>query len=267
MDLLTLSDGGKVGELIIYDDIGYDPWFGEGVDAKSVHAALKDAGDKLEHLTVRINSPGGSVRDGNAIYNELHRHKAHVVVEIDSLAASAATVIAMAGDEIHMAKNGLFMIHEASGGAWGNAHDLETTAQVLRKINDTAGEVYAARTGRAKDELLSWMKDELWMTADEALTNGFITKVNPAKPAPALSTDAKQRGQRMLATFRHAPEQALQMYGGALSQFADRTLRTSTPPNVTTPRSEAPQPVPAALRPTALGRLATEARGVRLRNL
>ena len=256
MELLTLSNGGKTGEMIIYDDIGYDPWFGEGITAKSVHSALAEA-KNLEELTVRINSPGGSVRDGNAIYNELHRNKARIIVEIDSLAASAASVIAMAGDEIRIAKNGLVMIHEASGGARGNAKDLEVTAQVLRKISSVAGEVYAARTGRDLAEILNWMADEKWMTADEAVSFGFATRVNPPKSAPPPTQQAKERGERMVATFKHPPEEVVRMYASARPED----------PKMTAPPREAPRGAPPAIVPTALGRLATEARGFRLGNL
>lgn len=262
MELLTLSNGGKTGELMIYDDIGYDLWSDGGVTAIGVHEALARA-DKLEELTVRINSPGGSVRDGNSIYNELHRHAARVIVSIDSLAASAASVIAMAGDEIHIAKNGLVMIHEASGGARGRAKDLETTAKVLRKISESAADVYQARTGRSKEEILQWMADETWMTADEAFANGFVTKVLPAKTAPALTPEQRARGERMLSTFDHPPEAVIQMFA--------RTRRapdTVPPPNMTTAPREPSQGAPPAIVPTALGRLATEARGVmRLGNL
>jgi len=216
MDILTLSNGGKSGELLIYEDIGENWWTGGGVSAVLVHKLLKDAGDKLEELTVRINSPGGVVTDGSAIYNALNRHKARVIVEIDGIAASAASVIAMAGDEIRIAKNALIMIHEASGGTWGDAADHEKTAGVLRRMSNAAIDIYAARTTTPRETLVEWVRDETWLSADEAIAAGFATHVIAAKEPPKGAWNPKA-----VLKYKHVP----QSLTARLSALGDESVK------------------------------------------
>jgi len=260
MGLLTLSANGKSGELLIYDEIG-PGWWDEGITHQAVARELREA-PELAEITVRINSPGGSVRHGNAIYNELNRHKARVVVEVDSIAASAASVIAMAGDEINLAGNALLMIHEAWGMVQGTASEMETTARVLRKMTEGAADIYAARTGRDKAELLTWMADTTWMSADEALEYGFATKVHANKQKPAEAPKSRWQGDTLLRIAGgDVPDRIRQ-------QLHLAPMREETrPPSLQTPPSGGSQGARPAIVPTALGRLATEARGMRLGNL
>ena len=123
--------------------------------------------------------------DGLAIYNLLAQHKAKIVVEIDGLAASAASVIAMAGDEIHMAENALMMIHPASSMAFGTADDMRDTADILEKITDNLVNIYTARTGRPREELAALVDNETWLTASEALELGLITDITADKAVAA----------------------------------------------------------------------------------
>ena len=155
-------------------------WFDEDpVTAKSFAKELKAAG-KVKNLDIYINSPGGSVFDGSAIYSQLKRHTAKKTVYVEGLAASIASMIAMAGDEVVMPDNALMMIHRASGGVLGNAQDMRKTAEVLEKVESSIIAAYQAKTGRDPDELAEMMADETWMTAQEAVALGFADRTtNP----------------------------------------------------------------------------------------
>lgn len=174
------ADG--VTEILIYDEIGY--W---GVTAKDFVMALAQVGDGP--INVRINSPGGDVFDGMAIYNALKARTAPVTVTIDGLAASAASYIAMAGSEIVMGELSMLMIHNAWGLVIGNRHDMLDSAATMEKIDGLLAGVYAARCGMTPAECAALMDAETWFTAQEAidakLGDSMVTK--PAASAPALA--------------------------------------------------------------------------------
>ncbi|RWX28948.1 Clp protease ClpP [Rhizobium leguminosarum] len=170
-----VENGGTVIDL--YDEIGY--W---GTDARGFRARLKDAtGD----ITLRINSPGGDVFDGIAIYNDLLAYDGKVKVEVVGLAASIASIIAMAGDEITIADNAMFMIHNAWTIGVGNRHDMADVAAVLTKIDDALARTYAARTTTGIRSIKQMMDDETWLSAKEAKEAGFATSVGSAAEAKA----------------------------------------------------------------------------------
>lgn len=166
----------KDAEIWLYDEIGGGGWFSEGISAKKFADDLNALG-KLSTITLRINSPGGDVFDGIAIYNILKQHPARVIVNIDGLAASIASVIAMAGDEIRMADNALMMIHEAWTVGMGNAGDFRETADRLDKVNGSILGAYAKKTGKDQKELAAMMAAETWMTAQESLDHGFVHSI------------------------------------------------------------------------------------------
>lgn len=161
-------------EVYIYEDIG-ESWFG-GVSAKQFAADLKALG-AVTTINVHINSYGGEVFDGVAIYRQLASHPARVISHIDGVAASIASVIAMAGDEIHIAESAMIMIHNASGGAFGQAGELRKLADLLDTITATIADVYVARTGQDRAAVLSFMGEETWFTADMAVELLFADKV------------------------------------------------------------------------------------------
>lgn len=175
-DFRALSTGGT--EIEIYDEIS--PW---GVDAKSFRSRLKEAkGD----LTVRINSPGGIVTDGVAIYNDLLAYPGRKRIEITGLCASIATIIAMAGDEIAIADNAFFMIHNAWGIALGDHRDMRATADVLSKMSDAMARTYAANAKNLGIRAIKqMMDDETWFTGKEAKEAGFATEILSATQAKA----------------------------------------------------------------------------------
>lgn len=166
---------GNQGEIWLYDQIGAG-FFGEGITAKSFQKELTALG-KVGVINLRINSPGGDVFDGFAIYNQLKSHPARVVVDIDGVAASIASIIAMAGDEIRMAKNSLMMIHNPQGVAAGGEDEMHRVAALLKTVKGNLAETYVDRTKNKKPQIEQWMDDETWFTAEAAHQYGFTDKV------------------------------------------------------------------------------------------
>ncbi|MBD8008301.1 head maturation protease, ClpP-related [Acinetobacter pecorum] len=162
----------------IYDPIGYDYWDDSGVTAKRISAALRslDGAD----VVVNINSPGGDVFEGLAIYNLLREYKGHVTVRVLGVAASAASFIAMAADEIQIARAGFFMIHNAWTGLWGNRNDLRETADFLEQIDDTIADIYHVRSGLSMDGLKADMDKERWINGRDAIDSGFADAFLPS---------------------------------------------------------------------------------------
>lgn len=162
--------------ITMYDMIGSDGW-SEGVTAKRIGAALRSIGQK--DVTVLINSPGGDFFEGLAIYNLLREHPHKVTVKVVGLAASAASVIAMAGDEIQVAKSGFLMIHNAWSMVIGNRHDLRTAAEVMDGFDTSMAQLYAAVAGVSEKEAAALMDAETWMSGQSAVDAGFATSLLP----------------------------------------------------------------------------------------
>jgi ATP-dependent protease ClpP protease subunit len=162
-------------EILIYDEIG-PGWLGL-IDGDSVVRALKSLPVGHQRVVVRINSVGGSVFEAFAIYNALVRHPTPIAVEIDAIAASAASVVAMAGDRIRIAQNAMMMIHQAWTIAWGNKEELAQTVVLLEKIDESIVATYAARADQPADDVRAWLEAETWFTADEAVEKGFADEI------------------------------------------------------------------------------------------
>jgi ATP-dependent Clp protease protease subunit len=168
------NKGNKTAEVLIYDTIGAG-WMG-GISAQDFAKDLKALGS-LDTINVRINSEGGSVFDGIAIYNTLLSNKATVTVDIDGLAASIASIIAMAGDTIRMANNALFMIHDPWTFAMGSADELREQADLLDKVRDQLVTTYVSRSSIDAEKVSALMADETWMSSQEALDHGLIDEI------------------------------------------------------------------------------------------
>lgn len=162
----------------IYDEISL--W---GISANQFVKDLNDITAKT--INLRINSPGGNVFDGITIYNSLRDHAATVKVQVDGLAASIASIIAMAGDEIRMAKNSFLMVHNAWSYTAGNAAELRKLADTLDKIDATLTQTYQDKTGMPTADIQQLMADETWLNADEALAKGFADFVGDPVEAQA----------------------------------------------------------------------------------
>lgn len=171
-------------ELLLYGPISETTWWGDEVTPKEFADELKALGD-ISELTVRINSGGGDVFAGQAIHSLLKSHKARVTVIIDGLAASIASVIAMAGDTVIMPRNAMMMIHNPWTIGIGNSNDFRKLADDLDKIRESMIAAYQSKTGMDRDELIALMDGESWLTADEAVEYGFADQVDQARQVAA----------------------------------------------------------------------------------
>ena len=156
----------------IYDWLEYESCC--PADVKNVIAELTD---ENEELKVIINSPGGDVQAGQEIYSILKDIKNHVTINVQSIAASAASMIAMAGDTVKMSPVALLMIHNASTCTSGDYRDMQHTADVLQTVNTAIMQAYIAKTGKTEDELKDMMDRETWLTANQCLENGFADEI------------------------------------------------------------------------------------------
>jgi ATP-dependent Clp endopeptidase proteolytic subunit ClpP len=165
------DDEGKYAVVSIHDEIG--AW---GIRASQFMADLRALGD-VSRIELSIHSPGGDVLDGWAIYNSIKRSSAHVKARVEGLAASMASVILMAADEIEIPENAFVMIHEPWGFAMGDAEEMRETAELLEKMAGGIVSAYTERTGQPEEDVRSLMKKETWMTGEEAVNLGFADKV------------------------------------------------------------------------------------------
>jgi ATP-dependent Clp protease protease subunit len=197
----VLAAASNTLEITIYGDIGEDFWTGEGITPASVKKQM-DAAGKFDQLSVRINSPGGSAFDGVAIYNVLRSAGKPVAVIVDGLAASAASIIAMAGDTVTMGRGSMLMLHNPWTIAVGNSADLHAQAVVLEKIADSMNDVYVTRSGKTKDEIKAVLDAETWLSAQDAVDQGFADSIAEGS-AKAL---AAAKEFPLLAKLRNVPE-------------------------------------------------------------
>lgn len=213
--LKNVADG--VAELLIYDVIGW-PW----IEAIDVVRALDQITENK--IRVRINSPGGDVMDGNAIFNALRNHNAKIETRVDGMAASIASVIALAGEKVVMEENAFMMIHNSWTWGAGNAAELEKMAAVLRKIDDNLVAAYVAKTGMDAEEIAAMCDAETWMTADEAVEFGFADEV---KTEPDVHANAVLKTFD-LSEFKQTPENVVAEFGKILpfaKRDAEKALR------------------------------------------
>ncbi|URL59615.1 Clp protease ClpP [Luteibacter flocculans] len=180
----------------VYDVIGYDYWNGDGVTAKRVAAALRSMG--AGPVTVNINSPGGDMFEGLAIYNLLREHDGEVTVKVLGLAASAASVIAMAGDTVEISRAGFLMIHNAWVMAVGNRNDLAEVAATLKPFDDAMASIYAARTGADQKAMAKLMDAETWIGGQAAIDDGFADSLLPSDQVEKGSGKASASAARRI---------------------------------------------------------------------
>lgn len=198
---------GNRGEIWLYEQIGASFW-GDGITSKSFQKELTALG-KVTNIDLRINSPGGDVFDGFAIYNMLAQHPATIDVYVDGVAASIASIIAMAGDNIKMAKNSLMMIHNPQGVAIGDENEMDRVKALLQQVKGNLTATYVDRTKNKAADVANWMDDETWFTAESAVEHGFADSVISAQAVNAcfdlspfrnIPQAAKQRLQNGIAT-------------------------------------------------------------------
>lgn len=192
-------------EILIYGPIVDIAWWEDEVTTQSVLDKLEEMKDSSE-ISVRINSPGGFLSEGVAIYNALIRHPAKINIHIDSLAASAATIIAMAGDEIFMSENATMMIHEPWNIVIGFMDDMLKEAEVLEKLIQNMAVTYSARSGLSEQEMKRIMKAETWYTAEEAKDKGFVDTLVEVKSKPEARAD--------LSVYSNVPDWVKEQFKG-----------------------------------------------------
>lgn len=174
--------------ITMFDVIGKDFWTGGGITAKSVAAQLRAIGDRP--VEVQINSPGGDMFEGIAIYNVLREHPQDISVKVMGMAASAASIIAMAGDTIEIGTASFLMIHNCWVVAMGNRHDMNETAEWLAPFDQAMADVYAQRSGASVDDVTKWMDAETYMSGATAIERGFADALLSAD-ATKVDEDAK----------------------------------------------------------------------------
>lgn len=204
------AEADDANTISIYGVIGEDFWTGEGFTAKKAAAILRGIGKKS--VNVNINSPGGDMFEGLAIYNLLREHPAEVTIKVMGVAASAASIIAMAGDNVSMGTGSIMMIHNAWGLVIGNRHDFADAANVFETFDISMASIYAARTGMKEDDILAMLdgpsrnSDGTYMTAAEAIDKGFADgefegSDEPAQAKASVPADvmARRRAEAALA--------------------------------------------------------------------
>ncbi|QQP11553.1 Clp protease ClpP [Lysinibacillus agricola] len=188
-------------EIVIYGDIG-ESWWYDSISASDIDSLLKDV--TTDNITVRINSPGGDAFDGITIYNRLKDHNAEVKIIVDGWACSAASIIAMAADELVMNTGSMLMIHEASTGIWGTKKDLEKEAELLSKLDRSLVDIYMTKAIVEREEIEQMVNNETWFTADEAIAIGFASTsiVKDTADDDETKTDAEAFKNSVLARFK-----------------------------------------------------------------
>ncbi len=162
----------------VFDPIGFDPWTGEGVTAKRIAAALRSIGGG--DVTVNINSPGGDMFEGLAIYNLFREYEGEVTVNVLGVAASAASLIAMAGDQVRIGRSAFLMIHNCWVLAIGNKADLRAAADTIEPFDRAMADIYCARSGLDAKAVAKLMDAETWIGGSDAIEQGFADALLPA---------------------------------------------------------------------------------------
>ncbi|SFB96984.1 head maturation protease, ClpP-related [Tropicimonas isoalkanivorans] len=254
---------GTGAEVAIYDEIG-----AYGVSAKGFLAEL-GALPEGTPVDLRLNSPGGSAFDAVAIHNAIKRHEGPVTVWIDGIAASAASYIAMAGDEIVMPENAFLMIHDPAGLIMGTAEDMRAMAEALDKVKGSLVSGYAAKSGRTPEEVSALMAAETWFDAADAVAQGFADRlIEPVRIAANFDIGRFRNAPPALAEQVEAGPEPDDDADGTNTEATDDVADgdqveddeddevaapdTPEPPAQTPPPSGAP-PDPAAIRAEAIG--------------
>ena len=204
---------GDVGHVYVYDVI--DSYW--GASAKALVEAL--AGMKGKPVALHLNSPGGDVFEARAMVSALRAHGSPVTTYIDGLAASAATYLALSGDQVHITDGGMFMVHNSWTVAWGNKTELRSTADLLDKIDGTIAADYMRKTKASTEQVTAWMEAETWFTAQEAFDAGFVDAIDGQADAPAAMSKWN------LSAYANAPRIEPPKPEPELSAIADNQSR------------------------------------------
>lgn len=210
----------------MFDIIGEDWWTGGGVTAKKVAAQLRAIGDRP--VEVQINSPGGDMFEGLAIYNVLREHSQEITIKVMGMAASAASIIAMAGDKIEIGTASFLMIHNCWVCACGNRHDMQETADYLAPFDQAMADVYATRSGRTVAEIQKWMDAETYMSGSTAIERGFADSL---LAADQIKVDETAKAADRAGNDIRATEISLLASGASRSEARARINRIKGKPD------------------------------------
>lgn len=232
-------------DLYIYGDVegdGYDWWKDEVIRSETSANTFREELAKYSDVTqinLYINSRGGSVFEGTAIYNQLRRHPAHKTVYVDGFACSIASVIAMAGDEVIMPRNALMMVHNAMMGVWGNAAELRKAADDLEKINEAGREAYLQKAGdKLTPEVIAQLEDdETWLTAEECIRYGLADRYAESNADMTAAQEVMQKAQLTL-------EQRIRVNQSLAAQLRELTRTPKAEPRQAALAEPKPQPEP-----------------------
>lgn len=177
-DWYAIKQDGNTAEILIYDVIGW-PFIDANQFVRDLNAITAD------NITVGINSPGGDVFDGTAIYNALKNHPATITTRIDGIAASMASIIALTGDTIQIADNAYYMMHNAWGFTMGDYRDHKKAADLLDRITETLAATYVERTGKSMKDVRTMLDDETWLIGQELVDAGLADQLIPKSDASA----------------------------------------------------------------------------------
>jgi ATP-dependent Clp protease, protease subunit len=180
---------GTDAEVLVYDLIGADPFYGAGISAKSFREQLQSARGKT--LNLRVNSPGGDVFEAGAMLAALDQFPGKVVAHVDGIAASAASYLVMGADEVRIGTNAMMMIHDPYGFVLGGAVDMRDVAALLDKVKDQILDAYQRKSKAPRDRLSAWMSAETWFTGKEAVDAGLADTVTRPVRVAALSRHAR----------------------------------------------------------------------------
>lgn len=215
--------------ITMFDVIGEDFWTGGGVTAKKVASQLRAIGDRP--VEVQINSPGGDMFEGIAIYNVLREHSQPITVKVMGMAASAASVVAMAGDDIQIGAASFIMIHNCWVLAIGNRHDMRETADFLEPFDQAMADVYAQRTGQKVEDIAKWMDAETYMSGSQAISRGFADAL---LPSDAMAVDAEAQASDREINELRAMELSLVHAGMTRSEARARIKKIRGTPGAAT---------------------------------
>ena len=171
--VFKLNNAATSAEIIMYGAIGEDWWDDAAMSAVKFNEELKKLPSSVSEIVIRLNSPGGNVFDGMTIYERLKQHKAKVTVYVDGLAASIASVIALAGDEIIIGDGAMMMIHKPLAGVYGNSEELLKMIDLLDKVEEQLITIYSKKMDKSRIEIAKMLSDTTWFTSDESVEAGL----------------------------------------------------------------------------------------------
>jgi ATP-dependent protease ClpP protease subunit len=248
MPIRIFAAAAKRAEILIHESIG-ENWYGDGLTSKRFIKDLEDLGD-VDTIVVRINSPGGAVFDGIAIYNALKAHKAKKEVVVEGLAASAASFIAMVGNTIRMGEGAMMMVHNPWTFAMGDANDMRDVADMLDQVGESLIDIYESRTKLGRDELKELLDAETWLTAKQAIEKGFADSTDePEKEEDEAEAAASAVRERHRAAFKDFAQRSQQAANRTTLRIAAEIFQ-SAPADASTLEASMPNAAPASVQNT-----------------